>query len=212
LFVLFWHRRKRNNEDIAPAFPSKENPNRNVPFVPYTDLLEPDFVPEGMETGQSSDIGSYSNLLVSPNHITDSDSDATQTITSTLPSGKVLMSTTTVAGSHLLPEQSTTTYHSGSVEAVRQQRQMELDRLMRAVNEEMNELKLDLQAGATSHPVAVPSRSDNAAEVSDLKELIRTLQEQIDYLRDQQQSSWAQGLSDEAPPQYTAVRSLTIRR
>lgn len=41
--------------------------------------------------------------------------------------------------------------------------------------------------------------------VSELQELNRLLRLEIEYLKLQQQSAWAQGLSDDPPPRYTPI-------
>lgn len=51
---------------------------------------------------------------------------------------------------------------------------------------------------------------DAEIRVEDMKELIRSLRLQIEYLQLQQQSAWAQGLSDDPPPGYTPMVSRRL--
>ncbi|KIK01048.1 hypothetical protein K443DRAFT_99358, partial [Laccaria amethystina LaAM-08-1] len=46
----------------------------------------------------------------------------------------------------------------------------------------------------------------------DIQEAIRSLKEQIRVLREQQQSAWALGLSDDHPPGYTPMEVMQISR
>ncbi|KAG5644052.1 hypothetical protein DXG03_009204 [Asterophora parasitica] len=85
-------------------------------------------------------------------------------------------------------------------EAIRQARQAELDRKLHAVEQEIQDLDGKQPSG---------SQGNNAqsATVAELQEQMRVMMSQIDHLKNQQQSDWAQGLSDEAPPEYEPSHS-----
>jgi hypothetical protein len=87
---------------------------------------------------------------------------------------------------------------SGKQELARQQRQRNLELQMRQLQDEM----------AALGPVPGPSISlpQNRAEDAQQMELMR---QQIAMLQAQQQSSWAQGLTDEPPPGYTANAAVS---
>jgi len=75
--------------------------------------------------------------------------------------------------------------------AARQQRQKELELQMRHLQEEM----MALGPGPS-----VSLHSDRAEDARQME----MMREQIAMLQEQQQSSWAQGLTDEPPPGYTS--------
>jgi len=82
---------------------------------------------------------------------------------------------------------------SSKQEAARQQRQRELELQMRYLQDEMRALGPGPEPSLTLSP----ERAEDARQM----EMMR---EQIALLQAQQQSSWAQGLTDEPPPGYTA--------
>jgi len=84
---------------------------------------------------------------------------------------------------------------SSKQEAARQQRQKELELQMRHLQDEMAALGPGVGPGpfASVHP----DRAEDARQIEMMKQ-------QIALLQAQQQSSWAQGLTDEPPPGYTA--------
>lgn len=58
-----------------------------------------------------------------------------------------------------------------------------------------------------------PAPTDEQMTMDELKETLREMRAQVEYLHQQQQSAWAQGLSDEPPPGYSAItRGLSMRR
>ncbi|KAJ3770466.1 hypothetical protein FB446DRAFT_744175 [Lentinula raphanica] len=62
------------------------------------------------------------------------------------------------------------------------------------------------QAGSSvtrSRTLRSPRSPDGKEDVSQLKAQIQAMSEHIAFLQDQQNSAWAQGLSDEPPPGYT---------
>ena len=85
---------------------------------------------------------------------------------------------------------------SGKQELARQQRQRDLELQMRQLQDEI----------AALGPVPGPSLPQNRAEDAQQMELMR---QQIAMLQAQQQSSWAQGLTDEPPPGYTANAAVS---
>jgi hypothetical protein len=136
-----------------------------------------------------------------------------RTTTSVLPDGTIMMSvdggTSATAGtpSHLaVPVNSK--QQAISREEVRRARQMELDTQMRTAEQELANIGTSKQSVvAPNAKEAVTARSNE----EDLREQIRMLTEEIEYLRSQQHSDWILGLSDE-PPAYSVVRTPTIRR
>lgn len=66
-------------------------------------------------------------------------------------------------------------------------------------------------AGGEARYSAAPT--DDEMTTDELKETLREMREQVENLRQQQQSAWAQGLSDEPPPGYSAItRGFSLRR
>jgi hypothetical protein len=138
------------------------------------------------------------------------------TIMSALPSGQIMMSADigagdTGAGPNVIalvplgPGPHSPQDHS--TEALRRARQMEIDRQMRAVKQEMRDLKTDFHIETTRRSSVTSEARSEETEMSDMREQIRMMKEQIEYLQAQQQSPWAQGLSDEPPPGYSARQS-----
>lgn len=60
-----------------------------------------------------------------------------------------------------------------------------------------------LSSVARSRSMRSPRSADGKEDVSQLKAQIQAMSEHIAYLQDQQNSAWAQGLSDEPPPGYS---------
>ncbi|KIK61854.1 hypothetical protein GYMLUDRAFT_243025 [Collybiopsis luxurians FD-317 M1] len=182
-----------------------------------------------------------------------------RSVFSTLPSGEIVMSAGTTrdssqaaANSATLPPSrnldngslsgSSVSYETPTPPVVatasnpkaelRRMRQRELERQMRVINEEIEELRTEARERAEggvaegvssyegssrdSSAVGVASRSstlrrkrtvgrsaDEIADVGQLKDQIKVMTEQIAFLQSQQNSAWAQGLSDEPPPGYS---------
>jgi hypothetical protein len=84
---------------------------------------------------------------------------------------------------------------SSKQEAARQQRQKELELQMHHLRDEM--ASLGPAPGRGSSVLLDPDRAEDARQIEMMKQ-------QIALLQAQQQSSWAQGLTDEPPPGYTA--------
>ncbi|KAF8077613.1 hypothetical protein FPV67DRAFT_1775019 [Lyophyllum atratum] len=106
-----------------------------------------------------------------------------------------------------------TATQDSSREAVRRARQSEIDQRLRVVRREMHDLKTDI---TTETPRRESVRSTgrtrtDEAEISEMREQMRLMQEQIEFLRGQQQSEWAQGLSDEPPPGYADAAPSLLR-
>ena len=87
-----------------------------------------------------------------------------------------------------------TTPLSGKQQAARQQRQKELELHIRYLQDELRTL------GPGPGP---PSAFLSAERAEDARQM-QVMREQIALLQAQQHSSWAQGLTDEPPPGYTA--------
>ncbi|KAJ3980287.1 hypothetical protein F5890DRAFT_1477851 [Lentinula detonsa] len=117
---------------------------------------------------------------------------------------------------------------SDSKAAIRRQRQQELERQMQQIGDEIKDLQIEaeerntgrdgmsmmmsptsgqsrapLSATRSSGPVRSPRSPYGKEDVSQLKAQIQAMSEHIAYLQDQQNSAWAQGLSDEPPPGYS---------
>ncbi|THV03988.1 hypothetical protein K435DRAFT_774635 [Dendrothele bispora CBS 962.96] len=101
---------------------------------------------------------------------------------------------------------------SDSKAELRRMRQQELARQMEAIQKEMKSLQLEAAERHASIKRAATRRDrrngddlgDGEEDVSKLKEQIRMMHQQITSLREQFQSPWAQGLSDEPPPGYSS--------
>ncbi|KAJ4487572.1 hypothetical protein J3R30DRAFT_813810 [Lentinula aciculospora] len=113
-----------------------------------------------------------------------------------------------------------------SKSAIRRQRQQELERQMQQISDEIKDLQIEaaernggsgsgsdgLTMSSTlgspsnvsrSRSLRTPRSPDGKEDVSQLKAQIQAMSEHIAYLQDQQNSEWAQGLSDEPPPGYS---------
>ncbi|KAJ3840529.1 hypothetical protein F5878DRAFT_708729 [Lentinula raphanica] len=164
-----------------------------------------------------------------------------RSVLSTLPSGRIVLAPGTTEDLHAPPLLSATTseFLSTTVAAslthnppsekseLRRIRQQELERQMREINEEIEELKNEAaeRSEFSSNPYSSSDSTsrtgasirkkptlrngrgytdmEKAESVSELKAQIQQMSEQITLLQSQQDSPWAQGLSDEPPPGYT---------
>ncbi|KAJ3903867.1 hypothetical protein F5879DRAFT_116866 [Lentinula edodes] len=112
-----------------------------------------------------------------------------------------------------------------SKSAIRRQRQQDLERQMQQISSEIRDLQIEaaernggrdptmsslisapsraLSSVTRSRSVRSPRSPDGKEDVSQLKAQIQAMSEHIAYLQDQQNSAWAQGLSDEPPPGYS---------
>ncbi|KAH7874868.1 uncharacterized protein C8R40DRAFT_1170977 [Lentinula edodes] len=112
-----------------------------------------------------------------------------------------------------------------SKSAIRRQRQQDLERQMQQITDEIKDLQIEaaerndgrdptmsssisapgrsLSSVARSRSMRSPRSADGKEDVSQLKAQIQAMSEHIAYLQDQQNSAWAQGLSDEPPPGYS---------
>ncbi|KAJ4000456.1 hypothetical protein F5050DRAFT_498960 [Lentinula boryana] len=153
-----------------------------------------------------------------------------RSVISTLPSGRIVMAPGTTQDSLIPPLPSSTNY--GSISAtttvpksnttpekseLRRIRQQELERQMGEINEEIEELKNEAAERSDPSSLGLAPRTsirkksvrkgkdkDQKMEsVAQLKAQIRQMSEQIALLQAQQNSAWAQGLSDEPPPGYS---------
>lgn len=105
---------------------------------------------------------------------------------------------------------------------LRHRRQQELERQMRVINEEIEDLRIEAaeRAEGRDAPSVSPPNVTSASEtvvsrkstrkstrgiedVEQMKQQIRAMSEQIAFLQSQQNSAWAQGISDEPPPGYS---------
>jgi hypothetical protein len=198
-FFLFWRRRRNNTKANIEKPPKQPFDDANVPLIrnisyttPYSGQSEADLKTVASRT---STLSSYegSRLSTLSNHSVQLDPN--RTIVSTLPSGEILMISRddpTLTGIPLTPVEPPNTHHDNSAEADRHQRRMEIDLQMREVKEEMRALRMEMQQRATRHSATASNQRGNPKS----RERIRMLQDQIEYLKIQQQSSWAGGLSD----------------
>lgn len=98
-------------------------------------------------------------------------------------------------------------------ENIMRERQRELDTRMRYVQNEMSTLTADLTGQKPARKKSVRNRGPNGTEteeemtMNEMREQLRAMSSQISYLRSQQQSPWALGLSDDPPPGYEPVSS-----
>ncbi|GAW10091.1 salicylate hydroxylase [Lentinula edodes] len=112
-----------------------------------------------------------------------------------------------------------------SKSAIRRQRKQDLERQMQQISSEIRDLQIEaaernggrdptmsslisapsraLSSVTRSRSVRSPRSPDGKEDVSQLKAQIQAMSEHIAYLQDQQNSAWAQGLSDEPPPGYS---------
>ncbi|KAF8197599.1 hypothetical protein BJ912DRAFT_953983 [Pholiota molesta] len=136
---------------------------------------------------------------------------------------------TVTSGDHLSPGEdliSATSPHTPhSIEAIRLARQRELDERLRTVQQEMGYLTSDMSHGEKSGRArSVRRRTANRNQpgeggevveeemsMSDMREQLLSMREQIAFLQDQQRSAWAQGLSDDPPPGYTPPARTSAR-
>ncbi|GLB34605.1 hypothetical protein LshimejAT787_0201700 [Lyophyllum shimeji] len=92
-------------------------------------------------------------------------------------------------------------------DAMRRARQSAIDQQLQAVTREMRDLKTDLSR-QPSVRAAAAERAREETEIAQMREQMRLMQEQIEFLRSQQSSEWAQGLTDEPPPGYSEARNV----
>jgi hypothetical protein len=101
---------------------------------------------------------------------------------------------------------------TGTREEVRRARQKDLDDRLRVVQN--NIVQLEGSNAGHGRSMSLRRQSSEEAEiieedthmsVPDMHEVIRSLKMQIRVLREQQQSAWALGLSDDPPPGYTPM-------
>lgn len=100
----------------------------------------------------------------------------------------------------------------GTREEVRRARQEDLDNRLRVVQHNI----VQLEESSAGPGRSVPFRRQTSGEAGiieeetqmsmpDMQEAIRLLKEQVHILREQQQSAWALGLSNDPPPGYTTM-------
>lgn len=113
-------------------------------------------------------------------------------------------------------------------ERLRIERQEAIGMRLRTVQQEMHQLgkelkrtKGDGQRGQVTgggdggahdvdgQPGAVPTRSGKS-EISMMREEMRLMQQEIELLRENQSSAWAQGLSNEPPPGYSQTAPASV--
>lgn len=88
----------------------------------------------------------------------------------------------------------------------RQIRQADLQNQMRRIKQEMRELQAGSGNGASFYGGA-----GDDGDISDMREQIALMKAHIDRLQAHQSSEWAQGLSDEPPPDYSTPRPPVVR-
>ncbi|KAF8647466.1 hypothetical protein AX16_006672 [Volvariella volvacea WC 439] len=143
-------------------------------------------------------------------------------IMSTLPTGELILTPATpkrqdtfgdpieqasIASNQTGPTLSTAlTTANATPEELRQARQEELRRQMAAIRRELDELRTEAVRKSSIKKQRLSEREEDM-DMMALREQILMLREQIEFLQNQQQSPWAQGLSDELPPRYTPAPS-----
>jgi len=149
-------------------------------------------------------------------------------VLSALPTGEVMLTATTNTGEgQLLPTDPpissvspTTSQGRGSDrnigspplttsnstrEQLQQIRQDQLNAQMLAIQREMRELNNETGRRATMTRPPKGGMNAGERELVQMREQIRTMREQIEFLQSNQDSAWAQGLSDDPPPGYTPL-------
>jgi hypothetical protein len=98
---------------------------------------------------------------------------------------------------------------TGTQEEARRARQEDLNNRLRVVQH--NIVQLEESSAGPGRSVSFRRQTSGVIgeemqmSVPDMQEAIRSMREQIHVLREQQQSAWAQGLSDDPPPGYTPM-------
>jgi hypothetical protein len=101
---------------------------------------------------------------------------------------------------------------AGTREETRRVRQEDLNNRLRVVQH--NIVRLEASSVGPGRSVSLRRQTSGEAEIigdemqmsmPDMQEAIRSMRAQIHVLREQQQSAWAQGLSDDPPPGYTSI-------
>ncbi|KAJ7911345.1 hypothetical protein B0H13DRAFT_1614674, partial [Mycena leptocephala] len=133
----------------------------------------------------------------------------------TLPNGAVVMSAggydpyrdslygATTAAS---PASSTAGDRAQAQSELRNGRQLELDRKIQDIHREMEQLRQEELKESTQSSIAAP-RGEFASPSDDTetRRQMEMMQEQIKVLQKQLATPWAQGLSNEPPPGYSAI-------
>jgi len=154
--------------------------------------------------GESSNADNQANMR--NNHLVPSSKRA---LPSTSNLGILGTSSNNRSASPLLP---TPLNGPGTREEVRRARQEDLDNQLRVVQH--NIVQLEESSARPGRSVSLRRQASGQAgiieeeihmSVPDMQEVIRSLKEQIRVLREQQQSAWALGLSDDRPPGYTPM-------
>ncbi|KAF5387048.1 hypothetical protein D9615_001533 [Tricholomella constricta] len=103
-------------------------------------------------------------------------------------------------------------------EQLRRERQAELDQQLQNLLREMQELNKDrkLEEGTPGSPssyapLSPPQTRQREQEIAVMREQMQQMRAHIEYLQVQQNSEWAQGLSDEPPPGYSVRVSRILR-
>jgi hypothetical protein len=115
---------------------------------------------------------------------------------------------------------------STNVEDIRRARQNELDQRLRDVQEEMAFLSSDITGEKSGRHRSLRRQrtvnrdqqaaiggegegEDEEMTMEEMRDQLRQVKDQIAFLREQQRSAWAQGLSDDPPPGYTPASSTS---
>lgn len=93
--------------------------------------------------------------------------------------------------------------------ALRQARQMELETQMRRIKQELRELNNEAAGRRASLASSRGGTDEDDQGLRELREQIQVMKSQMEILRQQANSPWAQGLSDVPPPGYY-TQSLTM--
>ncbi|RXW12972.1 hypothetical protein EST38_g12881 [Candolleomyces aberdarensis] len=93
--------------------------------------------------------------------------------------------------------------HADEQERVRQARQAEINDRLRALQQEMDQLRASSGGGG-------PQDGNGGADaMTEMREQMERMKREIEALRANQRSEWALGLTDEPPPGYTSMSSPT---
>jgi len=232
LLVLFislpfcWRRRHGSSEPLITQFDvggdSLSVPASGMPYTqPFAVRSKPPMATVTMSGGESSNNDNQAimrnryqtlhsgGVVLYPPGSQQLSSSEKVSLSSTSNSNVFGASSNNRSASPLLPPPLNAT---GTQEEVRRARQEDLDNRLRVVQHNIVQLE-ESSAGPGS---SVPFRRQTSGEAAiiaeetqmsmpDMQEAIRLLKEQVHVLREQQQSAWALGLSNDPPPGYTTM-------
>ncbi|KAF9469397.1 hypothetical protein BDZ94DRAFT_1293776 [Collybia nuda] len=223
LILLFWHRRRQPAEKDDDEFPTALSPLRqyndsNVRFVtPFTNYhtrhsLGNSELHQSLATFplRSEAAARASSHFVDAPHYQSNIRAPMNPSAFRREKNQIPIITSSGAGrsppSFAPPMPDPDPLQEHTTEATRRERQAEIGRQMDALKQNMRYLK----AVDPFHQRPTQGQRGRGEDVLNMRDEIQALREQINYLQAQQQSSWAQGLSDEPPPSYSASPPIRL--